>query len=350
MDVNAGSTLQLVRTLAVIFVAIVIAWALYLARGALLLVYVGVLLATGFSPLITLIERQRVLPIGSRIPRWLAILVLYFFFLCVIVAILLMILPPFIQQLSDLWTKLPAMAASAQKFLVDRHLISHEVTLGQLVSSAPGSPGDAVSAVLSTLWSFVGGLIGLVTILILTFYLLVDAESVMDTFARLFAVERRPAVMAAARQIARKVSAWLGGHLMLAVLMGGASAIGLGLMGVPYFYVIAVVAAIGEMIPIIGAILAGVVATAIALTVSVKLAGAALAYFVVLQQIESNVLVPKIMERQVGLSPVAVIMALMIGSEIHGIIGAVLAIPTTVILKVLFEELTQRKSAASRIA
>jgi predicted PurR-regulated permease PerM len=172
VELRTGSTLQLVKAAAVIFVAVVVAWALYLARGALLLVYISVLLATGFSPLIMLIERQRLLPIGSRLPRWLAILVLYFFFLCVIVAILLMIVPPFIQQLSDLWARLPKMVASVQKFLVDHHA--------------------------------------------------------------------------------------------------------------------------------------------------------------------------KIMERQVGLSPVAVIVALMVGAEIHGLIGAILAIPTTVILKVIFEELTQR--------
>jgi predicted PurR-regulated permease PerM len=341
--------MQLVRTLAVIFVAVVATWTLYLARGALLLVYISVLLATGFSPLIILIERQRMLPIGGRLPRWLAILVLYFFFLCVIVAILLMIVPPFIQQLSDLAARLPDMIRSAQKFLVDRGVIGHEITIGQVVQSAPGSPGDAVTTLLSTVWSFVGGVIGLVTIIILTFYLLVDAEGIMAAFAQLFSQQRRPAVMSAARQIAHKVSAWLNGHLMLAVLMGGASAVGLGLMGVPYFYVIAVIAALGELVPIIGAIVAGVVATAIALTVSVKLAIVALIYFVILQQLESNVLVPKIMERQVGLSPVAVMIALMIGSEIRGIIGAILAIPTTVILKVIFEELTARGESADKL-
>ena len=114
--------------------------------------------------------------------------------------------------------------------------------------------------------------------------------------------------------------------------------------------VIAVITALGELVPIIGAIIAGVVATAIALTVSLKLAAAALIYFVVLQQVESNVLVPKIMQRQVGLSPVAVIVALMVGAEIHGIIGAILAIPTTVILKVVFEELTERRISSQQTA
>jgi predicted PurR-regulated permease PerM len=338
-----GSTRQLVRTLAIIFAAIVVAWALYLARGALLLVYVSVLLGIGFYPLIGLIERQRVLPIGSRLPRWLAILVLYFFFVCVIAAILWMILPPFIQQLSDLWTRLPGMIDRAQDFLLAHGVIKQKLTAGQILSNAPGSPATAVTTVLSTLSTVVGGVIGLVTIIILTFYLLVDAENIMAAYAHLFPIERRPAAMSAAREIAAKVSAWLNGHLMLAVLMGSASAIGLGAMGVPYFYVIAVIAAVGELIPIIGAIFAGIVATSIALTVSVKLAAAALIYFIILQQVESNVLVPKIMERQVGLSPVAVIVALLVGSEIHGIMGAILAIPTTVILKVIFEELTERR-------
>jgi len=121
--------------------------------------------------------------------------------------------------------------------------------------------------------------------------------------------------------------------------MGVFAASGLWLMNVPYFYVIALVAAIGETIPIVGPVIGGVTAVAVAITVSPKLALTVGVYFLVLHQLEANILVPKIMERRVGVSPVAVMVALLVGGALWGIIGAVLAIPTAAILSVIIEEL-----------
>ena len=106
-------------------------------------------------------------------------------------------------------------------------------------------------------------------------------------------------------------------------------------MGVPYFYVIALIAAVGETIPIVGPIIGGITAVAVAITVSPKLALMVGVYFLVLHQLEANVLVPKIMERRVGVSPVVVMVALLIGGALWGLVGAILAIPTAAILSVI---------------
>ena len=111
-------------------------------------------------------------------------------------------------------------------------------------------------------------------------------------------------------------------------------------MGVPYFYVVALIAALGETVPIVGPIVAGVSAVIVALSVSGRLALMVGAYFFALHQLEANILVPKIMERRVGVSPVTVIIALLIGGELWGLLGAVLAIPTAAILAVIVDELT----------
>jgi len=115
---------------------------------------------------------------------------------------------------------------------------------------------------------------------------------------------------------------------------------GLWLAGVPYFYVVALIAAVGETIPIVGPIVAGITAVAIALSVSPKLALIVGVYFLLLHQLEANILVPKIMEKRVGVSPVTVIVALLIGADLWGLIGAILAIPTAAILTVIVDELT----------
>jgi predicted PurR-regulated permease PerM len=140
--------------------------------------------------------------------------------------------------------------------------------------------------------------------------------------------------------VTRKVSGWLGGQLILGAAIGLSSALWLGLTGVPYFWVLALIAAIGELVPYIGPLLAAVPGIVVALTISPRLALVAAALYFVQQQLESSILAPKILERQVGVSPIVVIIAVLIGSSILGVVGAILAVPTAAILQVLVQELT----------
>ena len=337
-------------TIAMVVAAGVLLWLLYLVRHVLLLLYVSALLATGFSPLVRLIERNRVLPIGSRrLPRWLAILSVYLAILGTLAGIAALILPPLVTQARAFFTQLPRLAARAQEILLRRGILSEQVSLGDVVQQAPAG-SDAVGTVLLTLWGFVGGLAGLATILILTFYLLVDAENLFGAFVRLFPRPRRRHVRAVAAEIGVKVSAWLSGQLILAGVIGVTSAVGLGLLGVPYFYVLALIAAVGELIPYVGPLLAAVPALAVALGVSGKLALAVAGLYFVQQQLENYLLVPKIMEQQVGLSPVAVIIALLLGATLLGFVGAILAVPTAAIVQVLFQELLPDDESAAPTA
>src|SRR5262249_60799092 len=138
---------------------------------------------------------------------------------------------------------------------------------------------------------------------------------------------------------------WLSAQVILAGVRGLFAGVGLALMGLPYFYVVALIAALGETVPIVGPLVAGVTAVIVALSVSPKLALMVGVYFLVLHQLESNILVPKIMERRVGVSPVTVIIALLIGGELWGLVGAVLAVPTAAILSVIVDELTDHAAA-----
>ena len=144
---------------------------------------------------------------------------------------------------------------------------------------------------------------------------------------------------AASREAMVKVSAWLGGQLLLAGVIGTTSAIGLWALGIPFFYVLALLSAVGEMIPVVGPILAAIPAIAVASTVSMKTVLFVVIFFVLQQQLENHILVPKIMSRQVGVSAVTVIVALLIGGSLLGIVGAILAVPTAAILQVVAAEL-----------
>jgi predicted PurR-regulated permease PerM len=321
-------------------VTIVLLWTLYLVRAPLLLIYVSALFATGLAPLVRIIERQRVRAISRRrVPRAAAILAIYATVLGAIGGLGAAVIPPLVQQSQQFWKALPDYMDQAQQRLTSWGLLSPDASFKDLLQQAPAGGGDAVGVVLGALLGFVGGIFGVVSILLLTFYMLVDADRVFALFVRLFPRRERNRVSEISELVAVKISAWLGGQMLLGLIIGTISAIGFFLMGVPYFFVLAVIAGIGEMIPMVGPLLSAIPAVLVALTVSPGLALGVAAFCWAVQLIENNVLVPKVMGETVGLSAVTVIISLAIGSELLGFVGALLAVPTAAIIQVLFEEL-----------
>ena len=324
-------------TLAALAVTVFTAWALWEVRDALLLIYISALIAIGLSPLVNELERKRLL--RQRVPRWAAILVIYVCIIAALVAIAAMVIPAVVMQARDLAREFPRLLHQGQQWLIDRGVLTREISAAEAVQqTAPSAAQDTLSLVANAVLGVIGGVFGLITVLVLAFYLLVDSSSLILVFLRLFPREKRAQVNDACRRVTNKISAWLGGQLLLSGIIGSTAALGLFLMGVPFFWVLALIAAIGELIPIVGPILSAVPAVIVALSVKPALALAVILFFVAQQQLENHLLVPKIMQRQVGISPVFVIIALLIGGSLLGVIGAILAVPTAAILQVLFEE------------
>ena len=328
-------------------VGIIALWVLYLARHTLLILYISGLLAIGLSPAVRWIERRRIA--GSRrhrLPRWAAILLLYVVFLGAAAGLIAMIVPPLAQQSQELWANLPTYVDDLQQQLMSRGLISHQYTWSELMRNIP-SPGVAAVSIVGALQTVLGAFGGIVTILVLPFYLLLEADSLRSGFLKLFARERRAQVARLTETATIKVSAWLGGQLLLSFIIGTTAAIGLWLLGVPYFYVLALIAGFGELIPVVGPILAAIPAILVAMTVSFETAAFTATYFGVQQFVENHFLVPRVMERQVGVSAVTVITALLLGAELLGIVGALLAVPTAAIVQVLLQEYLDGKNGSS---
>jgi predicted PurR-regulated permease PerM len=318
---------------------VIVVWCAFIVRDALLIVYVSMVLAIGFSPIVRIIERQKV-PAAKRVPRWLAILTLYVAILGTLALVIALVFPPLVQQASALWDNLPTMFERTQQFLISHGWLKEHLTMREAVARAPGGGSETmVARVAAGIANVAGGLFGVVTILILTFYMLVDSWSLRQFTLRLFPRKDRERVDAASRQVMEKVSAWLAGQLLLAGVIGTTSAVGLWALGIPFFYVLALLSAVGEMIPIIGPILSAIPAIAVAATLGIKKVILVMLFFILQQQLENHILVPKIMSRQVGLSPVTVIVSLLIGGSLLGIVGAILAIPTAAILQVIASEM-----------
>jgi predicted PurR-regulated permease PerM len=325
-------------TLASATLTVALVWLLYLVRDTLLLIYVAGLLAVGVSPLVDRIERQRLIP-RVQLPRWAAILSVYTVLFTVIGLFVMLMVPPLAMQAREFLNVAPDLLSRGQQWLIEQGVIGREITIGEAVRQAPGAGTDAVGTVLAAIWGLVGGVFGMLTILIVAFYLLIDADGIVRAMVRLFPRHERSRVRDAFGRAGEKVSAWLAGQLLLGAIIGATAGVGLWMMGVPYFYVLALIAGIGELIPIVGPLLAAIPAIAVGFYESPALALGVALFFFVQQQVENHVLVPKVMSRQVGISPVLVIMALLIGGSLLGLVGAILAVPTAAILQVLLQEL-----------
>ena len=334
------TTAAVARAVLVIALAAAILAALWVARGALLIIYISGLLATGLGPLVHTIEHAA--PGTQRLPRWLAILLIYLSIIGVLTIVGLLVVPPLIDQAQDLSKRIPELLERGQRFLVEHRILDHRITLEEAVRSAPG-PSQAAGTVASAVASVFGAILALITVLILTFYLLVESDALFEAFARLFPRPDRPRVQAASLKITAKVSAWLSGQMILGGTIGLTAAVGLYLIGVPYFYVLALLAGFGEMIPVVGPIFSAVPAILVALTVSPQTGLITLIFFVVQQQFENHLLVPRIMARQVGVSPVVVIVALLLGGSLLGVMGAILAVPSAAIIQVVVDELLDER-------
>jgi predicted PurR-regulated permease PerM len=293
------------------------------------------------------IEKRRM--VGNRrrrLPRWAAILVLYIGVIVAIAGALFIILPPLVTQIQALWTNLPDLAQRGQEQLVRWRLVSAKWSWAEIVRSLP-SPEIAITGIVGALQSLVGGAAAVVTVFVLPYYILIESGDMHATFLKLFDEDRRPQVARITSAVTEKVGAWLGGQLLLAVAIGSTAAIGLWLLGVPYFWVLGLIAGIGEMIPVVGPILAAVPAIFVGFTVSAPTGISVAIYFSIQQFIENNFLVPRVLGRQVGLSAIAVVVALLVGTELLGLVGALLAVPSAAIIQVLFQEFMARDESSS---
>jgi predicted PurR-regulated permease PerM len=272
-----------------------------------------------------------------RVPRWLAILLLYVAFLLVAALILALVLPPLVQQVGQLAQDMPAYLDQLQRFLIARGVLKPRTSWTALLPNLQ-QPGAVLTNVFGAVQGVLGVFGALITVLILPFYLLLESASIHASLLRTVKPENRARADRMARAATIKVGAWLGGQLLLSVIIGTTATIGFWIIGVPYFYVLGLLAAVGEMIPVVGPIIAAVPAILLGLTVSPQTALIVLAYCWAQQFVENNLLVPRIMERQVGVSPVTIMVALLVGSTLLGLVGAILAVPSAAIVQLILRE------------
>jgi len=182
-----------------------------------------------------------------------------------------------------------------------------------------------VTAVLATL-----------TIVFLTFFMLLEGPKWLDRFYALLKPDSRRRWQAVGRDIYRTVGGYVTGNLLISLIAGALTAVVLRIMGVPFALALGLIVAILDLIPLAGATIAAILVGAVAFLHSIPAGIVVVIFFVVYQQLENHVLQPVVYGRTVQLSPLAVLISVLIGAELAGVLGALAAIPVAGTLQVIF--------------
>jgi predicted PurR-regulated permease PerM len=282
-------------------------------------VLLAVVLAYALEPL--LVAAQRFLP------RAVAAVLIYAIALALIAAAVLIIGPPAIQQSESLAERLPGYLDEIN------HLPMFSG--GDLASSLRAFAQSTLSSAILVAEAIAGGLVDAALVLVLGFWFMVDGKRMTDFAMRLVPAGQRDKATFVRDAVSKVLGAYIRGQLAMAMIIGTSAGVGSWLLGVRYPVLIGILAFLFELIPMAGPILASLPAVIISLTQPFPLVLKVIAFFVVMQVLENNVLAPRITGGAVGLHPVVALLAIVIGADLGGVVGALFAVPFAGIASVL---------------
>jgi predicted PurR-regulated permease PerM len=311
-------------------------WFLWFVRDVVAILVVSVLLAALIDPFADWFEEH-------RIPRGIAVLIVYTILIAISSVMLILLTPVVIEQSAHLVGNLGGYYTEASDSLGQFQQFSETYGLSENLSLSMQSIQDSFTAsfdsVFSTVKGFFGGIAALVIIFVLAFYMVVEEDAVRKYFQSLLPPEYQPYLSHVAKKMKNKMGAWLRGQLVLGFVVGIAAYIGLKLLGIEYALLLALIAGLFEVVPYVGPIISLFPAAIIGFAQSPLLGLAVMVLYLLIQQVENNVLYPKIMQKATGLNPIVSIIALLIGIKVAGVVGAIISIPLATMGVVLLEDL-----------
>jgi predicted PurR-regulated permease PerM len=340
-------TVVVVLATALVFVgALYLFWQLRLiVRWALIAVFLTVAL----DPAVTWLNRR------SHMPRIVAILLIFLALLLALVGLSALMFPPLVVQVRGFVDTLvhlarqPGGAEQALRQFADRFGLGGFVdSLREQLAALPGRLSGAAGPLLALASGIIGSITALLSILLITFFLLLDGQRFVEEGLNLIPQAHRPRLQRILSQSARAVYGYISGNLAISLIAGVTAFIVMELLQVPYALVLALLVALLDLIPLVGATLGAVIVIVVGFFVSPLTGILLVVYFVIYQQVENNVLQPLVYGRSVHLHPLVVFLAVLIGGQLLGILGALLAIPVAEIIRILIVEwLASRREATA---
>ncbi len=314
---------------------------LYLIWDILVIIFVSLLIASAVRPWVDWMHQR-------RIPRFIGMVLIYLVLFTVIIGLLGLIIPPITSQVNELSKNLPQILEKvvSSVAILEEYAIEHSF-FNQFKSGFgswdSGNWSGAVGGIFSAVSSIFGSIVSLFLILVITFYMGVEENATRKMVWSLVPAQYQAYTISLLNQMQRKVGLWLRGQLILSLIIFVLTYLGLLILGVKYALILALIAGITEFIPYLGPIIAAIPAVFLAFTQSPLLALFVAILYYVIQLAENNVIVPKLMQKVIGLNPIVSIIVLLIGFRVAGVIGAILALPAATAAGVLLKELFNRK-------
>lgn len=304
-------------------VAIATLVALWLLARPITLILIAIIIAQALAPIVTRLERW--------IRRGIAVVIVYLALLLVVGGLGWLVIPPLIAEAQTLVTNVPALMDESRTWLDNLDPAS-----ASRISAAAESAVDRFSSVLLSLpFTLFSSVIDVVVVVFMSIYWLLATPALFRFALSLFPEEQRPRAGRVLDAMGQTMGGYVRATAINGVIIGVMTYVGLLVIGVEYMLVLAVLSGLGEFLPVIGPILAATPAIAVALLDSPQQAVIVTIFFILLQQLESNLLVPFIMRSQAGVPPLLSLFALLGGSTLGGILGALIAIPIAGALRVL---------------
>jgi predicted PurR-regulated permease PerM len=310
---------------------------LWLARQVLTWIFVAIFLALALNPAVEWLQRH-----GLR-RRGAAAGVTYVAAIAFIAGMSALFIPTLVDQVNDFVRAIPDYVDDLTKgrgrlgFLQTKYHVVDKVRDAVEEGGATRLLGLSGTA-LAVTKSVITLIVATVTIAFMTFFMLLEGPTWVERFYGLLPEEKRPRWRAVGYDIYRTVGGYVFGNLLISVVAGTGTAIVLYIIGVPYSVALGLVVAILDLIPLAGATIAAILVGTVAFLTSITAGIVVVVFFIVYQQLENHILQPLIYGRTVQLSPLAVLIAVLIGAELGGILGALAAIPVAGTIQVLLRD------------
>jgi len=329
IDISYESIFRVVLVLLVLFL-------LFYLRQIIFIIFISVIVALIMNPAVDKMKER-------KIPRVIGTLILFSIVLATIGLFFYVIVPPLAKEMSQLAAQFPVYInnLSINYSVISEQQIDNRLSepIQEILTEASKSLKNAASAAFSGILGLLGGLISAILIAVISFYFVVEEKGVEKFVRAVIPYNFQPRALKIIKKIEVKLGRWFVGQIFLGVIVGFITFLALSIIGVPYAVVLGVIAGFLELIPYLGPTLASIPAIIIAFTVSPFLALLTLILYFLIQEIENYVIVPKVMEKSVGLHPIVIIIAILVGGQFAGIMGVILSVPIATIISIILEDL-----------
>lgn len=310
---------------------VLLGWFLLQIKEILIMFFIAYILMAALMPYVSIMHRH-------RIPRPVASGIVYIITLFLVVLLVVPIVPFFVTQMHSLFLNLPVFIDNVSD------LFGFQLKATDLQGYATSQLGSISAGAVAITTQAFSVVFSLILIFVLSFYLMIDQARVRRELMAMFPKKQEENILEIVELVEEKLGAWFRGQITLCVFIGFLTWVVLTAIGLPYAIPLAILAGLLEIIPTLGPILAAVPAVIVALSISPLMALIVVIAYIIIQMLENNLLVPKIMQRAVGLNPIVIILAITIGANLLGILGALLAIPFIAMVIIIIRGARQKNT------